>query len=317
MNRHERASLSAAHFERAKVSRGPMRAWSDESTIAVGDLTHPKIGVALEPAFIARLAQVTVGTAQLRSLAETTCDELCDILVLDPRRLTSSSPESLALRRHVEAHVPCVYYTASNQQALRLVLAASEVTPVRLVLFDVDDDPITIREVIGLAPRLAHTNRLRSAMKTALQPLPPSVRVTLDTVIRRPEQFFDAGDVALRAGLSRRHLDRLLTAADLAPVKNWVVGARAWHAAHLLVCGRYSVAATASRLGYADSKALRRHLSAVWSVSPTMLSCGDADTTLLLGEMVTFLRTRESDAEIGAASSASNGANADDPETAG
>jgi len=272
------------------------------STPQAADLSRATIGTLLDAVFVDRLAHATANTARLRDLASFDLDALCDVLVLDPRRLAPSTLESSIVRRHVEAHVPCVYYTATSQQALRSVVAASEVTPVRLVLFDVDDDPTTFREVISLAPRHAHTNRLRLAMKDALHPLLPSVRVTLDTVIRRPEQFFDAGDVALRAGLSRRHLDRLLTAADLAPVKNWVVGARAWHAAHLLVCGRHSVAATASRLGYADSKALRRHLAAVWSVSPTMLSCGDADVSLLLDEMVTFLRTREND-EADAASS--------------
>jgi AraC-like DNA-binding protein len=276
--------------------------------LVVTDVPRAIVGTLLDPAFVQRLACAMTNTARLRALSELDADVVCDVLVLDPRRLAASTREACIVRRHVAAHVPCVYYTATNQHALRVVLAASEVMPIRLVLFDVDDDPRAFRDVVVQAPLYAHTNRLRAATKDALRELPASVRVTLDTVIRRPEQFFDAGDVALRAGLSRRHLDRLLTAADLAPAKNWVVGARAWHAAHLLVCGRYSVAATASRLGYADSKALRRHLAAVWSVSPTMLSCGDADVTLLLGEMVTFLRTRESDAEIGAASSASNGA---------
>jgi AraC-like DNA-binding protein len=273
------------------------------STPPAADLPHATIGTLLDAVFVDRLACATANTARLRDLASFAFDAFCDVLVLDPRRLAPRTLEASIIRRHVEAHVPCVYYTASSQQALRSVIAASDVTPVRLVLFDVDDDPTTFREVISLAPRHAHTNRLRSAMQDALQPLLPAVRVTLDTVIRRPEQFFDAGDVALRAGLSRRHLDRLLTAADLAPVKNWVVGARAWHAAYLLVCGRCSVAATASRLGYADSKALRRHLAAVWSVSPTTLSCGDADVSLLLNEMVTFLRTRETEEETDAASS--------------
>lgn len=144
-------------------------------------------------------------------------------------------------------------------------------------------------------------NRLRQAVRALLQPLVPSVRTTLDTVLRRPEQFFDASDVALRAGLSRRHLDRLLTSADLAPTKNWVVGARSWHAAFLLMCSQCSAEETASQLGYADSKALRRHLAAVWSASPSQLSCADLD--LLLDDMVAFLRTRDPNAEAYAPSS--------------
>ncbi|HEX7979125.1 MAG TPA: AraC family transcriptional regulator, partial [Gemmatimonadaceae bacterium] len=183
------------------------------------------------------------------------------------------------------------------QEALRSVVAASDVSPVRLVLFDVDDDPTTFREVIDLAPRQAHTNRLRLAMKEALQPLVPSIRTALDMVLRRPEAFFDASDVATRAGLSRRHLDRLLTAANLAPAKNWIVGARAWHAAHLLVRAGLSAETAAAQLGYADSKALRRHLAAVWNLSPTQLTCADLD--VLPRDVVAFLGTREPDPESG------------------
>jgi AraC-like DNA-binding protein len=188
-----------------------------------------------------------------------------------------------------------VYYTASSPEALRSVVAASYVSPVRLLLFDVDDDPTTFHEVIDLAPRQAHTNRLRSAMKEALQPLLPSVRTTFDMVLRRPEKFFDASDVATRAGLSRRHLDRLLTAADLAPAKNWIVAARAWHSAYLLVQAGLSAEVAAERLGYADSKALRRHLAAVWNMSPSQLGCADLD--VLLGDAVAFLGTREMEPE--------------------
>jgi AraC-like DNA-binding protein len=267
-------------------------------TRPVIDLPRATIGTLLESAFVDRLAEATANAACLRALGDMDAHDICDVLVLDPRRLVPSTHESSIVRRHVEAHVPCVYYTASNQQALRSVVATSDVTPVRLVLFGVDDDLMTFREVIGLAPRHAHANRLRQAMKAALEPVLSSVRVTLDSVLRRPEQFFDASDVALRAGLSRRHLDRLLTATDLAPTKNWVVGARAWHAVYLLMCGRCSVAVTASRLGYADSKALRRHLAAVWRVSPSDLSCQQADTETLLRELTTFLRTREVDSEL-------------------
>jgi AraC-like DNA-binding protein len=257
------------------------------------DTPRATIGMLLDAAFADRLARATSGTARLRSLSELDAGDVCDVLVVDPRRLASGGAEATIVRNHARAHVPCVYYTESGPHALRSVVAATDLTPVRLVLFDVDDDPMTFRDVIGLAPRHAHANRLRAALRDALQPLVPSIRATLDTVLRRPEQFFDASDVAMRAGLSRRHLDRLLTAADLAPAKNWIVGARAWHSAFLIGCGNLSVEDTASRLGYADSKGLRRHLAAVWSVSPTQLPCADLDT--MLAGVVAFLKTREID----------------------
>lgn len=268
--------------------------WAQSArTAPAADTPRATIGTLLDTAFADRLARATASTAYLRSLAELDASDLCDILVVDPRRLMSSGAEAAIVRQHAKAHIPCVFYTESSPHALRSVVAATDLTPVRLVLFDVDDDPMTFRDVIGLAPRHAHANRLRVALRDALQPLLPSIRTTLDTVLRRPEQFFDASDVAMRAGLSRRHLDRLLTAADLAPAKNWIVGARAWHAAFLIGCGNLSAEDTASRLGYADSKGLRRHLGAVWSVSPMQLPCSDLDK--LLTGVAAFLKTREMD----------------------
>jgi AraC-like DNA-binding protein len=264
-------------------------------TVPTGEIPRAAIGFALDRAFADRLARATANAALLLTFQEINVDDLCDVLVVDPRRIAPRSSESSIVRRHVEANIPCVYYTASSPEALRSVVAASDVSPVRLVLFDVDDDPTTFREVIDLAPRQAHTNRLRSAMKEALRPLVPSVRTTLDMVLRRPDKFFDASDVATRVGLSRRHLDRLLTAADLAPAKNWIVAARAWNAAYLLVRDELSAETAAVRLGYADSKALRRHLGAIWNVSPTQLACADLET--LLRDAVAFLATRELDPE--------------------
>jgi AraC-like DNA-binding protein len=264
------------------------------ATLPTGEIPRAAIGFALDRAFADRLARATANTALLLTLQDIHADDLCDILVLDPRRVASGSA---VVRRHIEANVPCVYYTDSSREALRSVVAANDVSPVRLVLFDVDDDPTTFREVIDLAPRQAHTNRLRLAMKEALRPLVPSIRTALDMVLRRPEKFFDASDVATRAGLSRRHLDRLLTAADLAPAKNWIVAARAWHVAYLLMRAELSVETAAERLGYADSKALRRHLDAVWHMSPTQLEC--ADLELLLRDAVAFLGTRDPDPESG------------------
>src|SRR4051812_36565668 len=141
-----------------------------------GEIPRAAIGFALDRAFADRLARATANVALLLTFQDISADELCDILVLDPRRIAPRSAEASIVRRHAEANVPCVYYTASSQEALRSVVATSDVSPVRLLLFDVDDDPATFREVIDLAPRQAHINLLRSSMKGALQPLVPSVR---------------------------------------------------------------------------------------------------------------------------------------------
>jgi AraC-like DNA-binding protein len=258
------------------------------------DLPAVTIGTMLEPAFHRRLARALTTTAIVRALALFAPGEVCDLLIVDPRRVAGCEPEAVALRRHARAQVPCVFYTESTPEALRSVVAASDVMAVRLVLFDVDDSPETLREVVELAPRSSHALRLHSSVEDDIRSLLPSVRATLYAVLRKPEQFFDASDIASHAGLSRRHLDRVLTAANLAPAKNWIIGARAWHAVHLLASGRCSVESTAARLGYADRRALRRHFDSVWHASPTQLA--RADSEVLLRALVGFLRTREHEA---------------------
>jgi AraC-like DNA-binding protein len=270
---------------------------------SAADLPSVTIGTLLDPAFADRLTRAIATTAFVRALALFAPDEPCDLLVVDPRRVAECVAEAAALQRYVHARVPCVFYTANTPQAFRSVLALNDVVAARLVLFDIDDEPAALRDVIALAPRTSHAFRLRGALDDHLRSLLPSVRTTLHTILRRPDQFFDASDVALRAGLSRRHLDRVLTAASLAPAKNWIVGARAWHAVHLLTSGRCSVEATAARLGYADRKALRRHLVAVWRTSPTQLA--RADSEVLLRDLVCFLRTREPESDLAADDGAS------------
>src|SRR6476646_6544907 len=123
------------------------------STLPTGEIPRAAIGFALDRPFADRLSRATTNAALLLTLQDIHADDLCDILVLDPRRIAPRSAEASVVRRHVEANVPCVYYTDSSREALRSVVDASDVSPVRLVLFDVDDDPTTFREVIDLAPR--------------------------------------------------------------------------------------------------------------------------------------------------------------------
>jgi AraC-like DNA-binding protein len=246
-----------------------------------------KVGVLLHSSFTTRLAGALAGLASLRELADIDPDESLDLLVVDPRLLANRSPAAVATRRFARSHVPVVYYTTLSREAMLAVASDHELVPARIVMHKEDDAPATLRELVELAPRVLHAGLLRRHVRELLAPLAPSVHASLDAVIRAPEQFFDAGDVAARAGLSRRHLDRMLVAEDLATTKHWVVAARAWHAARLLACPGCSVEATAERLGYRDSKALRRHLRAVWGITPSALA--GADVGVLLAQLIAFL----------------------------
>ena len=145
------------------------REWA-EPTLAppAADLPPVTIGTVLEPACAERLARAVTTTALVRALALFGPDEPCDLLVVDPRRVAGCAPEAAALRRYARAQVPCIFYTESTPRALRAVVAASDVMAVRLVLFDIDDDAKTLREVVELAPRSSHALRLHSALEDVI-----------------------------------------------------------------------------------------------------------------------------------------------------
>ena len=251
------------------------------------------IGVLLADDYIERVRRATAGMARIKCVSTLERDEPLDLLIVDPCRLTPRPDDAAMVRDLSSAGVPCVFYTESSPRALRSVVGVADVSAVRLVLFGIDDDPAAFGGLLHLAPRRSHAQRLVNALAGGLEPLVPVARVALITVLRRPDRFFDAGDVARAAGLSRRPLDRLLARASLAPARNWVVGARVWHALFLIVRERCIVEAAASRLGYADSKGLRRHLDAVWGATPRTLATTSDDQ--LLCEVIAYLKTRNSE----------------------
>jgi AraC-like DNA-binding protein len=245
------------------------------------------IGFLLQPRYVERLAAALGGCAALRPLRGGEPDEPFDLLVIDPRLLGNDLSLDTTIRRQVAQHVPAVYYTAVSQEALVAAATSRLLWPERLLVFGEDDRPKSLQWLLNLVPRIAHARRLRQRVQRLLDRVPPQVRDALEVVIVRPVQFVDARDVAAHAGLSRRHLDRVLSLARLAPARHWVVASRAWQAARLLARRGRSVEATAGQLGYPDGKALRRHLRAVWGLTPMALAGAELES--LLAQLVAYL----------------------------
>jgi AraC-like DNA-binding protein len=259
------------------------RATRARDTIAPPELA---VGVLLQSGFATRLAGALVGVASLRELAEIRPNESLDLLVVDPRLLPKHPRAAAAARRFVQAQIPLVYYTSLSRDARLAAAAEHELVPARLVMHGEDDAPATLRELVDIAPRSHHVRLLLQHLDELLERLSQPVRASMVTVVSSPGRFCDAADVAMHAGVSRRHADRSLAAAGLAPTKRWIVAARAWHAVRMLAPG-CSVESVAARLGYPDSKALRRHLRAVWGIAPSALA--SADLSALLAQLIAFL----------------------------
>jgi transcriptional regulator GlxA family with amidase domain len=101
-----------------------------------------------------------------------------------------------------------------------------------------------------------------------LERMPLALREAAEAVIETPECFFDAEDVAARARLSRRHVDRLFGNYGLAPAKHLVIACRAYATVRLLSEERSSIASAAGAVGYDGQRGIRRHCESVWGVAP-------------------------------------------------
>lgn len=220
-----------------------------------------RIAVALPAPLAARLqaAGCTMRMDALRADEE----DAADVVVLDPRMAVAPDGNPGLARHAAMLGAPCLFYTSSAPPALQAVVALRHLDPVRVLVAGVDDSPESLRAAIADAILRGDTAGLPRAMARTLVELPPTLQFALDLALRRPEQFFDASDIARHAGFSRRHVDRVLHEHGLAPAKQWVIAARVWHALQLQRGRRMTSADAAARLGYADPKALRRHRDSV------------------------------------------------------
>ncbi len=159
--------------------------------------------------------------------------------------------------------LPVVVWADLSPRGMRGVLAAAPLRPIRLLIEGVDDVASALEAMLGNMPRLAHVSRLHEALRAHFERVPLPIRAACARAIDRPESFFDAADLARAARMSRRHVDRILMNCGFAPAKTIVVGARIWLAHLGIATERRSVPEAARKLGYADPKALLRHIRVV------------------------------------------------------
>ena len=122
------------------------------------------------------------------------------------------------------------------------------------------------------SPERRHRDVIVAEMMRILHPLfeqlPLGVREAAESVVETPECFFDADDVARRARLSRRHLDRVFQRAQFASAKQLVIACRAYTAIRLLASSAPGIDTAAKVVGYDGERGLRRHSDAIWHTGP-------------------------------------------------
>lgn len=239
----------------------PLRPARPPAPSVAGVEAAPRLVAAL-PAAAKALLRARLPRVQLVPLEEHRSNEPAIACLVDPAFLEDAYPGG-RWTASIPQGLPLVVWADISPRGAQAVLASAALHPVRILIEGVDDVPAALPALLSAMPRLAHVHRLEEALRPRLERVPAPIRTACARVIEGPESFFDATDLARAAQLSRRHLDRVLANCGFAPGKAIVVGARVWRAHHEIVGEGRSVPDAAQALGYADAKALLRHIRAV------------------------------------------------------
>jgi len=226
------------------------------------------VGVALPPQMRARLEDA-IAPNLLRELVDLHADGILPRRVcLEPSMVRRDPVLYGVVAQYVEHQVPVVLYCTLTPEAIRDASVLLSFGADRIFLFDVDDSAPRLASLAEDTRHAPITRELMRALSPWLERLPLGVRETAEAVIDAPERFFDAEDVAARARLSRRHVDRLFAVHGLAPAKHLVIACRAYVAVRLLATRASSINDAAELVGYDGQRGVRRQSESIWGLPP-------------------------------------------------
>lgn len=184
--------------------------------------------------------------AELHRLLQTTDVEA---LVVDPayRHGLYADAVETALARHPQLSV--VAYMTLTPVAVRLLLRLARLGVQHVILRGVDDDRQSMLELMNKIPDSRVSALMLRQLESSLEVLPCAVQRAICLLLASPDRVKQAGDLAAAAGMTRRSLNRHMTAAGLQP-RQLVSCARLLRAYILLRAPGSRVKEVGARLGY-------------------------------------------------------------------
>lgn len=242
--------------------------------------TTATIGLFVSPPWSGVIERATTGRAHLRAftaardLAAALRTARIDVVLLDPARLDGR--DTIELLRSALRHngSPCVFCTTLSGESLRAAVAAAGLEPTTVLTTDEDPDGSRIGSILDDLGSERAGRELWELFAFHSIDLPHHVEQVVRDMVRAPEHHFDAEDLARAAGMSRRHLDRVLRGVGICSARRLVVAVRVAHAVDRIAHQRRSVTATSESLGYASRVVLSRHIKGVIGRVPTDLGEG-------------------------------------------
>jgi len=153
-----------------------------------------------------------------------------------------------------------------------LPVAAAGVRDV--IVRGVDDDAVTVRRLIGRLARETLGGRVLARLVPTLRPMPAALRDAVAAMFVHPGPQAPAetpDELAARAGLTRRSLDRWVARCGIASARLLVAAPQLVLAYDQLRRQDASVAGVAARLGYGSARRLEEQCVALLQVRPTAL----------------------------------------------
>lgn len=194
-----------------------------------------------------------------------------EIVVLDP--LLDPAPNEAMMLATVRAHagVRWLLYTPLRPETARLLLALGSVGVRCAVFAGVDDSAQRMGALLRELAQESITHRAQARIMALLEPLPCRLRVVVEQCIRDNAVPLDVSDLAARAGMTRRTMERQFLRAGIPTPKTILRAARVLTAYRLLYDGTRTCNGVAKSLGYGKVSTMRAHLKRTFGVRPRSL----------------------------------------------
>ncbi|HKV51841.1 MAG TPA: helix-turn-helix domain-containing protein [Gemmatimonadaceae bacterium] len=194
-----------------------------------------------------------------------------DVVVLDP--LLDPCTDETMLLNTVRNH-PCarwLVYTQLRPETARLLLALGSAGVRCAVFAGVDDSPTRVGALLRELAQDSITHQAQARIMAMLAPLPCRLRAAVEQCIRDHDAPLDVSDLAARACMTRRTLERQFLRAGLPTPKTILRAARVLTAYRLLYDGTRTCNGVAKTLGYGKVSTMRAHLKRTFGVHPRSL----------------------------------------------
>jgi AraC-like DNA-binding protein len=182
-----------------------------------------------------------------------------ELAVVDPLLMCVPSATEIERLRRLFPSLPLILYTTLSPETAAVLLQLGQTGIRDMVLFRYDDHPARLLDVLVLEEARSASRQLLDQVAAVLAPLPSELRWVLEEVLRAPAELQTVQQVAARARVARRTIERWVARLGLPSPRHFLAAARVLYAHRLLQDPGFTIEDVAQRMGYAQTKTLQAH----------------------------------------------------------